>query len=445
VIQQQPRRESVRARLPAEDEWPNFMGWDHVPEEVDQIVRQRKSPYYLYNVSVTVPTPRYRFRSIDRESLASETGCGHEELEFYYMILDSMGAISAAPGDPIAHQGRVFERLLSLPPTIQMRAILYAWINVVEWSEMDTVRRATDNMTVRRNLAYTSFSQQDLYREWRNARQAVLRFLSTIEEGKWVSIDGFLKVIYQINPNLIHARSDPAVWWLRSEKTKKQFGTTLEDWLDSAGRFVIAVLSGPLHWLGGISIGHVGPDPVAFRVTPVGSFVLQRRTSVVEQQVRAIPPGAVQMDEDLAVRVVPSQVPAQLHDLLHMIGRLEKTTPTQFLYRVTAEGVLRALEQGQTVENLIQTIARWCGCPPPPAWREQLASWSENYGKLHVYDDITLIELADDFALQELLSNTSLADHVIHTFSPRLAAIHPNAVDDLIQEMEKRGYMPHVE
>ena len=76
---------------------------------------------------------------------------------------------------------------------------------------------------------------------------------------------------------------------------------------------------------------------------------------------------------------------------------------------------------------------------------QRMADWSQNYGKLHVYDDITLIELADDYALQELLSNTALRDHVIYAFSPRLVAIRPEALDALIPEMEKRGYTPHVE
>ena len=409
------------------------------------IARQHSSPYYLYNISVTVPAPRYRFRATDRQALSATTGSTDEELEFVYAIMDALGAIAARPGDPIAHQDRVVERLLSLPPSTQMRAILFAWTHVLDWSEMNIVQRTTDAFSVRRNLAYTSFQQRDLYREWRSARQAVLRFLATVEEGEWVSIDGFLKTIYQVHPNLIHAHSDPAVWWLRSEKTRKQFGTTFEDWMDSTGRFVLATLHGPLFWLGAISLGYVGDDARALRVTPLGSFALQRRTSVVEQAPQTVPPGAVQFDKDLVARVVPHQVPAQLHDLFHLIGQLEEAMPAQFRYRITAEGVLQALEGGQTVDDLIRGITRWCGAAPPGAWRDQLARWSENYGKLHVYDDITLIELADDYALQELLSNTSLRDHVIHTFSPRLVAIHPAAVDDLIQEMEKRGYTPHVE
>ena len=64
---------------------------------------------------------------------------------------------------------------------------------------------------------------------------------------------------------------------------------------------------------------------------------------------------------------------------------------------------------------------------------------------MHIYDDISLIELADDYALQEILSNTSLREHLIHQFSSRLVAIRADAIDDLVQEMEKRGYTPYVE
>ena len=94
---------------------------------------------------------------------------------------------------------------------------------------------------------------------------------------------------------------------------------------------------------------------------------------------------------------------------------------------------------------MLARIGSWCDAEIPETWRQRMATWSQNYGKLHVYDDITLIELADDYALQELLSNTSLQEHVIYEFSPRLVAIRPENVDTLIQEMEKRGYTPHVE
>ena len=155
--------------------------------------------------------------------------------------------------------------------------------------------------------------------------------------------------------------------------------------------------------------------------------------------------GALELNDDMTVKVIPGLAPAQLHALLHLLGELETTSPQQFIYRITAEGVLLALEQGQTIDRLLAALQHWCNQRLPPKWKDRMHTWSQNYGKLHIYDDISLIELADDYALQEILSNTSLREHLIHQFSSRLVAIHADAIDDLVQEMEKRGYTPYVE
>jgi hypothetical protein len=260
-----------------------------------------------------------------------------------------------------------------------------------------------------------------------------------------VSVEGFLRAIYEVNPDLLHATTSTATWWIQSSKTKKQFGTTFEDWQDSVGRFVLSVLHGPLAWLGAVGLGYQDGKLSAIKVTPVGSFALQRRQTIVDTNAQPVTRGAVTLKDDLTVELVPGRTPAQLHDLLHLVGQLEETTPERFIYHITADGVLLALEQGQTIESLLARIGAWSDAEIPDAWHQQMETWSQNYGKLHVYDDITLIELADDYALQELLSNTTLRDHVIYAFSPRLVTIRPEALDGLIQEMEKRGYTPHVE
>jgi hypothetical protein len=77
-------------------------------------------------------------------------------------------------------------------------------------------------------------------------------------------------------------------------------------------------------------------------------------------------------------------------------------------------------------------------------WRTKLQTWDRNRGLLHLYENITLIELSDDYALQELLISTSLADHLVHQFSPRLVAIWADAIPTLVEEMEQQGYTPHL-
>ena len=445
VLGKRPRRQDARQREPIEDRWPQLMSWDHLPEEIQEITQRRRNPYNLYNVSMTVPAAPYHLRRADLNALREESLHSDEESEFGYVLLEGLGAIAAQPGDTIFCRQDVFERILSLPASVQMYAIAYTWINTRAWSEMDLLLRSTDEIRVRRNLMYSSFRPEDLYREWRAGRQTVLRFLSTLPEERWVSLDGFLKTLFEINPDLLHTNTNTATWWIESSRTRKQFGTTIEDWQESVGRFVLAVLEGPLAWLGAVALGYKDDRLVTFKVTPTGSFVLRRRQTIVETGQQPVPQKAAQLQDDLTVTLVPGQAPAQLHDLLHLIGKLEDATPERFVYHITAEGVLLALEQGQTIESLLERISTWCGADIPATWHERMETWSRNYGKLHLYDEITLIEMADDYALQELKSNTSLRDHVLYEFSPRLVAIHPDAVDALVQEMETRGYMPHVE
>jgi hypothetical protein len=63
---------------------------------------------------------------------------------------------------------------------------------------------------------------------------------------------------------------------------------------------------------------------------------------------------------------------------------------------------------------------------------------------VRLYDDLTLIELADDYLLPELLRVTSLPAAMIHTLSPRLIAVDPQAVDRLVAELTRAGHPPGV-
>jgi hypothetical protein len=288
---------------------------------------------------------------------------------------------------------------------------------------------------------------------------------------RWVPIDRFLQIVYSVHPDLLHAQTDAALWWLESPKTKKQFGTTIEDWQESQGQFVLAILEGPLCRLGLVRLGYTSaqqPVPKAFQLTPAGAYALGRSP--------ALAPGALSLDrtqgasdtdqidcsigDDLTITLRPGSVPLDLYDLIHAVGDLREATPDRFVYRLAASKVFRWAEAaasqdnvdpstGHAIEKLIAALSQHCAPPgeqPQVAagWQRKLRTWSSNYGRLHVHEDLTLIELADDYALQELLVSTSLQKHLVYQFSPRLAAIRADAVDELVEEMEKRGYTPRV-
>ena len=431
-------------RHPIEDQLPQLRMWRHLPSEIEQLVEQRRSLSSLYGTALTIPPAPYHLRSSDRRTMRKHTKCSDEEVEFLCALLEYMGLIIGRPGEPIVPSLEGFKVLAGLPPAAQLKVLGIAWLYLPSWSEVDIVLRSTDEIRLRRNLIYLSYEPVHLYQEWLSGRETVYRYLYLLTEGTWVSLDSFLHIIYDISPDLFHEMSESGVWWIESTKSKKQFGTDFDDWRQGFGRFVTAVLEGPMYWLGMVDLGYEGEQLKAIRLTPVGSYLIGRRDNFTTGGVKDQARDTVRLGEGMTISVVPSTAPARLHELLHRIGKLEEITPNYFTYRITAEGVISEMERGSRPEKLVATLQKLCGVELPASWKKQMHTWVQNYGKLHLYEDISLIEMADEYALHELKINTSLSKHIVHQFSPRLVAVHTEAIDTLIQEMEKKGYTPRV-
>ena len=80
----------------------------------------------------------------------------------------------------------------------------------------------------------------------------------------------------------------------------------------------------------------------------------------------------------------------------------------------------------------------------PAALDTSLRKWWLDYGSLQIYEDLAVVELADDYALNELLAGTSLSRYLLYRFSPRLVAVRPEGVDLLREELVKKGYTPKI-
>jgi len=78
----------------------------------------------------------------------------------------------------------------------------------------------------------------------------------------------------------------------------------------------------------------------------------------------------------------------------------------------------------------------------PEAIRDQLAAWWDAYGRVRIYENLTVIEFSDDYALAEVKAVTPLEKSIIAEISPRLVIIRQEAVAPLTEALEKAGYTP---
>ncbi|RLB77481.1 MAG: hypothetical protein DRH15_11250 [Deltaproteobacteria bacterium] len=148
------------------------------------------------------------------------------------------------------------------------------------------------------------------------------------------------------------------------------------------------------------------------------------------------------MTDRYTISVAPSAIPAQAHNLLNQIANLEAATAERFVYRLDSQTTYVSFEAGLVLPELFADWERLLPIPMPEAIHDQLAAWWDAYGQVRIYENVTIIEFGDDYALAEMKAVTPLEGVIIAEISPRLVIIPQEAVAPLTAALEQAGYTP---
>jgi len=75
----------------------------------------------------------------------------------------------------------------------------------------------------------------------------------------------------------------------------------------------------------------------------------------------------------------------------------------------------------------------------------QLERWAANYGRVRLYADATLLEVADAMVMRELNATTSLKEQVVQTINPTppiQLLLKKRGAEQLTEELKRRGQTP---
>jgi hypothetical protein len=232
------------------------------------------------------------------------------------------------------------------------------------------------------------------------------------------------------------------------EQSKRLNLTHHEDWKQVWEPLVVSMLNGPLSWLGLVDVagnrveGQMVPD--AFRACPAGAILAGRPIPEHDDHPRPITVDVDPSGREPLVTVPFTGVDEVTHAMLVRIGEVMGAVANGVRYRLTPLHMQAAFEEGLTGPDLIAFLRERIDGTLPDAVRRIIERWWADFGTIRLYDSLTLIELNDDFLLREIMATSALDTAVIHTFSPRLVAVDPGSVDDVVTRLTRLGYAPRV-
>jgi hypothetical protein len=440
----------LRLRKPrprhAQARYYHWLGeWDHDPAEIDRLLQRHYG--YLHpgrDVALTVPPAQPLVTDEDLDRFAQWLGGEREFASWLVLLAVAAGILAESPDGktPLIVQREHWEMWYRWSPETQLRTLFDMWCQrTTGLTELGLAQHRESSLRVQRTVSFNrQFTPTDLAREFLRARGFVTRLLQELPANVWHDWFSFAEAAQRINPAFLHRYFGTDAWGFVVKGDKRLNPSDPGDW-DRGYRPVLgAFFEGPLRWLDVVEPGYRGSNLAAFRLTPTGAWLLRgegRPTSRVPTETDTAP---VAWLDDHTFRALPGPDAA---NVLTLAGTLAKPTRRAFVYELSDEGIQQAFARGIEPAAIVETF-RGAGARLPEATSRRIEDLWSRFGHIHLYEKLTVLELADDLALRELLANTDLRQHVIHQFSPRLVVVEDSAVDALVEELIKKGYTPKV-
>ncbi len=450
-------------RHPQDARYAWLRGWKYDASEVEKLTQSKQVFYPRPDVGIPVWLSLNR---LTQESLAMAQSWTGASVEVTVWLFESLAATGLLPlsvdsQSPVRVNAEAWAAFQAEEPAQQIKRLWAVWLSSASdiYFDLAWAAQRHGNLAVMRsiNVPSSDWSSSKLAGEIVETRRFLSRMLAgvaaqTVDE--WVAWNDLCTAIFTLRPNTLNFNYTRQVWWLAMEKgnRKRYDSQNRGDWEKSIRYVLAAMVEGPLQWLGLVELGYpqrasgperdaaLSPTLSALRVTPLGRWLLTGKgepPAVMLTSQTLEPPAWLDAE---TWRLPPGTGPTKLAAICRALGQ---PVGKPLTYHLTNESIERALLAG-FAPPAIAAEFEGANIPLPAATLARIEQAAGRIGRVRVYEGLTLIELADDYALKELLAGTSLKKHLVCQLSPRLAVIKPEAADALAKELVEKGYTPRV-
>lgn len=270
--------------------------------------------------------------------------------------------------------------------------------------------------------------------EWKNQPQVTREFLmsliSGVPQGKWWSISAFVKAIKEKYPDYQRPAGDYDSWFIK-RASDGQFlrGFAYWDAVDGAlVRYVIQLL----HWLGRVDLASPedGKEATAFRIF---EWKVESGKSDKEGKIIITSNGRI---------AIPRMFSRAVRYQLARFCEWDEPKGDDYQYRVTAESLKRATEQGLKAEQLLAMLVKYTNGAVPPALVKGLKRWDAHGPEARV-ESLLVLRVSKPEIMEEI--RKSKAEKFLgELLSPTTVIVKGGATQKVLAELAELGLLAEV-
>ena len=270
--------------------------------------------------------------------------------------------------------------------------------------------------------------------EWKNqpqeTREFLLNLVDAIPEGKWWSLNAFLRDIKQKYADFQRPAGDYDSWFIKRE-SDGQYLRGFSSWDQVDGALIKFFITNILHWLGQVDLCFVEgvTEPASFRVTSLESHI----TSKEDKKINISSQGLISVPR-LAPRVVRYQV--------SRFCEWQEPKDELYRYRISTSSLTKAKEQGLKVEHLLALLTKHSEVGIPPSLIKALKRWEINGTEARIQTQV-ILKVSRPEVLEEMRKSRA-AKFLGEVLSPTTVIVKSGAIPKVVEALTELGLLAEV-
>lgn len=345
-----------------------------------------------------------------------------------------------------------------LPPVewpLALRAAFQVWLEVDDRDELLDLGDEGSDVQVRYDPTHPGLRPVTLAAENTAARRRLVAAVARLPAEKWVAVEDLLDLLWWLDPHFLRGRQrafEQPAWWFEEVDTGRRLrADERAEWRRAEGRYVTALLTGPLRWWGAVELAIDPREAVvtgafACRLTAQGAYVL------------GLTDEAPAHAESLGLGWGPAALPARggtlaLQPLATGAGALDALAPWtevsgvaggRLMVRPADDRAARELDLGHSPDAALaclRALDAHDGTHAAGVFESVARAWRERYGEARIESGLVPLEAADEAALREALATAPSVAARCRVVTPTLALVPAGDVEPLRHALNRRGFV----